>query len=101
MTNDVCYAVNRSLDMAQYMSSGLQPSTGTAPDDMVYDLYGVVNHTGSLLGGHYTAYARTPHITARLKNELGMPVYSTDFHNIICYVFPKLVLVWLIVQQQV
>ena len=23
---------------------------------MVYDLYGVVNHHGSLYGGHYTAY---------------------------------------------
>lgn len=24
----------------------------------IYDLYGVANHHGGLLGGHYTAYAR-------------------------------------------
>ncbi|KAF6030636.1 USP19 [Bugula neritina] len=28
------------------------------PQIPLYDLYGVVNHHGSLLGGHYTAYAR-------------------------------------------
>lgn len=25
---------------------------------MIYDLYGVVNHHGSLYGGHYTAYCQ-------------------------------------------
>ena len=25
---------------------------------MLYDLYGVVNHHGSLYGGHYTAYCQ-------------------------------------------
>jgi len=44
----------------------------------VYDLYGVVNHTGGLLGGHYTAYARTAHSTARERNELGEYVYSLN-----------------------
>ena len=26
----------------------------------IYDLYGVVNHFGSLNGGHYTAYGKNP-----------------------------------------
>ena len=26
----------------------------------MYELYGVINHHGGLLGGHYTAYARCP-----------------------------------------
>ena len=26
----------------------------------IYDLYGVINHYGGILGGHYTAYSRTP-----------------------------------------
>ena len=33
--------------------------TGPASDKPpIYDLYGVANHHGGLLGGHYTAYAR-------------------------------------------
>lgn len=48
-----------------------------AGDDMLYDLYGVVNHTGGLLGGHYTAYAHTPHPSAREKRELGMSLSDT------------------------
>ena len=27
---------------------------------LVYDLYGVSNHFGSISGGHYTAYAKSP-----------------------------------------
>lgn len=27
---------------------------------LIYDLFGVDNHSGSLLGGHYTAYAKNP-----------------------------------------
>ena len=34
-----------------------------------YDLYGVVNHMGRLLGGHYTAYART--MCDQTQSEIG------------------------------
>ena len=29
--------------------------------DWVYDLYGIVNHSGSLYGGHYTADCMNPY----------------------------------------
>lgn len=33
----------------------------TKPDEsVIYDLYAVSNHYGSLNGGHYTAYAKNP-----------------------------------------
>lgn len=43
----------RGLNVQPYMSC--EPEDGPA----IYDLYGVINHMGRLLGGHYTAYART------------------------------------------
>lgn len=38
----------------------LQPYMSCEPEDgpAIYDLYGVINHMGRLLGGHYTSYAR-------------------------------------------
>ena len=68
--------MNRSLDVGQCIKKNLQSSSNPASDSTLYDLYGVVNHTGGLLGGHYTAYARTPHASAREKNKLGKSVYS-------------------------
>jgi len=63
--------VNRSLDVSQYVKTRQSQSPENSCDSTLYDLYGVVNHTGGLLGGHYTAYARTPHISAKEKNEIG------------------------------
>ena len=37
----------------------------------IYDLYGVVNHHGGILGGHYTSYARCADLTNPMKNEVG------------------------------
>ncbi len=37
----------------------------------VYDLYGVINHYGGILGGHYTAYARTPDTDNWRTDEQG------------------------------
>ncbi len=40
------------LDVSKYV-------TGYNPQKYVYDLYGVCNHTGSIMGGHYTAYVKS------------------------------------------
>lgn len=46
---------------------GNRPANEPPP---VYDLYGVINHFGSILGGHYTAFARTTDVHGGV-DELG------------------------------
>ena len=54
----------RSLDLRPFTSN---PAAGSA----VYDLYGVVNHYGSMLGGHYTAFVRCPDPADSRKSDMG------------------------------
>ena len=42
----------RDLNLRQYLTE--DPEDGR----VLYDLYGVINHHGGILGGHYTAAAR-------------------------------------------
>lgn len=47
----------RGLDLSPYLST----TVVSGPDaEAVYDLFAVVNHYGSILYGHYTAFARCP-----------------------------------------
>ena len=57
----------RGLDMNQFYI-GNRPANEPPP---IYDLYGVINHYGGILGGHYTAYARTPDIHNTSVDEQG------------------------------
>ena len=57
----------RALDMSPYYIGKL-PTSEPPP---IYDLYGVINHHGGLLGGHYTSYARCPDTKESLRNEVG------------------------------
>lgn len=41
-----------NLDLSSYV-------VGYTPEQYVYELYGVCNHSGSTLGGHYTSYVKT------------------------------------------
>ena len=43
----------RSLDFGPYLSDG-----SPYRDSAVYECFGVVNHSGSLGSGHYTAYCK-------------------------------------------
>ncbi|GFO28835.1 ubiquitin carboxyl-terminal hydrolase 19, partial [Plakobranchus ocellatus] len=52
----------RGLDLSKFCV-GLQPGD-SAP---IYDLYGVANHHGMLIGGHYTSYVRC----SGLGNDVG------------------------------
>lgn len=38
---------------------GLKPRISSS-DHAVYNLYAVSNHSGTTMGGHYTAYCRSP-----------------------------------------
>jgi len=42
-----------SLDMRPYVLT-----LKNEPEPVLYDLYGISNHYGSLNGGHYTAYVK-------------------------------------------
>ncbi|KAB1275267.1 Ubiquitin carboxyl-terminal hydrolase 45 [Camelus dromedarius] len=71
------------LDLAPFCSAACKDvSVG---DKVVYGLYGVVEHSGSMRGGHYTAYVkvRTPsrklleHITGK-KNIAGFKEHDSE-----------------------
>ncbi len=57
----------RGLDLSPYYTGAL-PQNEPRP---VYDLYGVVNHHGGILGGHYTSYVRCCHPQHSNRNEVG------------------------------
>lgn len=46
----VNFTIN-NYDLSKYV-------IGYKKDEYVYDLYGIANHSGSVLGGHYTAYVK-------------------------------------------
>ncbi|KAK7476332.1 hypothetical protein BaRGS_00032450, partial [Batillaria attramentaria] len=57
----------RGLDMTPFTVGTQKP--GDPPP--IYDLYGVVNHHGGILGGHYTSFVRCADLNTPLKNEVG------------------------------
>ena len=67
-TIQTCLMLRRSLDMSAFYKSNQRKDE---PEPM-FDLYGVVNHTGGLLGGHYTSYARCPCKTDDNRSEIGL-----------------------------
>jgi len=46
-------------------------------EKVVYDLYGVVNHYGSYMGGHYTAYCKNINGNWYLHNDSSV----SSVHN--------------------
>ncbi|CAN0135612.1 unnamed protein product [Lampetra planeri] len=53
---------------------GEGPGGGGPPP--VYDLYGVINHYGGMVGGHYTAFARLPHAHDTRHNHIGWRLFD-------------------------
>lgn len=47
----VTFDINKPLDLSKYVC-------GYSPDTYKYELYGVCNHYGSVMGGHYTAVVK-------------------------------------------
>uniref|UniRef100_S4RF24 ubiquitinyl hydrolase 1 n=1 Tax=Petromyzon marinus TaxID=7757 RepID=S4RF24_PETMA len=58
----------RELDLSEFGGGGGPPP--------VYDLYGVINHYGGMVGGHYTAFARLPHAHDTRHNHIGWRLFD-------------------------
>ncbi|KAK2163342.1 hypothetical protein LSH36_81g02038 [Paralvinella palmiformis] len=69
----------RSLDLRKHFV-GTLPSTEPPP---IYDLYGVVNHMGGILGGHYTSYARCPDCSDWKKNEIDWRLFDDSMVSLV------------------
>jgi ubiquitin C-terminal hydrolase len=59
-----------NLDLSEYV-------IGYKKNNYVYDLYGVCNHSGGVLGGHYTSYVKNAngkwyHFNDTSVNEVGL-----------------------------
>lgn len=52
--------------------------TRNCPPRLIYDLYGVINHSGSNYAGHYTAYAKTDGAWHYYDDERVTPVRDTS-----------------------
>jgi hypothetical protein len=71
---------DRGLDMAPYFVHAV-PEGEPHP---VYDLYGIVNHYGGIMGGHYTAYTRCVNDIG--ANEVGKMNQSNQI-MCTCHIF--------------
>ncbi|GBN38097.1 Ubiquitin carboxyl-terminal hydrolase 16 [Araneus ventricosus] len=60
-----------TLDLTPYCSSAclILPHMATVKDEILYSLYGVVEHSGHLRSGHYTAYVK---VSKRQLNQSFM-----------------------------
>uniref|UniRef100_UPI00358F1FD1 ubiquitin carboxyl-terminal hydrolase 19 isoform X2 n=1 Tax=Myxine glutinosa TaxID=7769 RepID=UPI00358F1FD1 len=59
------------LDLSDYCIGSQRQSRPA-----IYDLYGVINHYGGLIGGHYTAFARLPQIPNSQASDIGWRLFD-------------------------
>ncbi|KAM4866007.1 ubiquitin carboxyl-terminal hydrolase 45 isoform 2-T2 [Thomomys bottae] len=72
-----------TLDLAPFCSSACK--NVTVGDKVLYSLYGIVEHSGSMRGGHYTAYVKVrvpykklPEQTTGRKNVPGLKELASE-----------------------
>lgn len=59
------------LDLAPFCAIKCKHAT-EGDDKILYSLYGIVEHSGTMRSGHYTAYVKArPQVTASLSNGVG------------------------------
>ena len=80
------------------------PQSLTAGEGVLYSLYGIVEHSGSMRGGHYTAYVkvRAPQRkTEHHRNLSGQRLCLFRFQKVLlCYVLSSQPIQSVIVQQR-
>ncbi|GIY04486.1 ubiquitin carboxyl-terminal hydrolase 45 [Caerostris darwini] len=69
------------LDISPYCSSSslILPHMASVKDEILYSLYGIVEHSGSLDGGHYIAYVK---VSKRILNHSFIPKFPLDQYNL-------------------
>jgi ubiquitin carboxyl-terminal hydrolase 8 len=75
-----------NLDLSKYCS-------GYNPQNYVYDLYGVCNHFGNTMGGHYTSFVKTADNTWIHCNDQYISIVQNSAHiktnNAYCLFYRK------------
>ncbi|GIY59414.1 ubiquitin carboxyl-terminal hydrolase 45 [Caerostris extrusa] len=69
------------LDISPYCSSSslILPHMASVKEEILYSLYGIVEHSGSLDGGHYIAYVK---VSKRILNHSFIPKFPLDQYNL-------------------
>ena len=59
LSQDIQFPLRECLDMTPYCTTNPRLTNGT-PCSGQYQLFGVINHMGSMEGGHYTSFCQSP-----------------------------------------
>ena len=76
-TTPVHYPIE-GLNMKDFMIAQSDPN-----DNYIYDLFGVVNHTGTLNGGHYTAICRNKDSWYEFNDSQVIKIEPHEIHKVI------------------
>lgn len=70
------------LDVSEWCHSGAPALQNNSPESCIYDLIGVVNHYGSMTGGHYVATCKVSHCGKDGKEEVAYSFNGAGVVNI-------------------
>ncbi|KAG8194198.1 hypothetical protein JTE90_024533 [Oedothorax gibbosus] len=73
------------LDLASYCSSAcsILPHMSSVQNEILYSLYGVVEHSGHLKSGHYTAYVKASKRTSNHSFLSQLPLAQCDLEQLL------------------
>lgn len=59
------------------------PHMASVEDEILYSLYGIVEHSGRLTSGHYTAYVKSNKRTVNTIFECQLPLAQCDLEQLL------------------
>jgi len=73
------------LDLAPFCCSActILPHMSAVEDEILYSLYGIVEHSGRLTSGHYTAYVKANKRTINKSFECQLPLSQCDLQQLL------------------
>ncbi|GFY53568.1 ubiquitin carboxyl-terminal hydrolase 45 [Trichonephila inaurata madagascariensis] len=74
-----------TLDLSPYCSSAclILPHMSSVKDEILYSLYGIVEHSGHLRSGHYTAYVKVSKRTLNHSFMNELPLAQCDLEQLL------------------